>query len=85
MLSIVKMSTKWGLSDGHDRAIYHLEQDNAKFSHLLKFHTGIKYNIPKWVLPAFDLLVSTDWTLGQATILSDYTATNFGGPDLICD
>jgi len=79
------MSTKWGLSDGHDRAIYHLEQDNAKFSHLLKFHTGIKYNIPKWVLPAFDLLVSTDWTLGQATILSDYTATNFGGPDLICD
>ena len=66
------MSTKWGLSDGREHAIHYLEQHDIKFPHLLKFHAAIKYKIPQWVRPTFDLLVSNDWNFGQLPILSDY-------------
>jgi len=66
------MSTKWGLPDGRERAIYYLEQPDTEFAYLLKFHAAIKYNVPQWIRPTFDILVSNDWTLGQLSILSDY-------------
>lgn len=66
------MSTKWGLPDGRERAIYYLEQPDVEFPNLLKFHTSIKYNIPQWVRPTFDILVSTDWEMGHILMLSGY-------------
>ena len=73
------MATKWGLLDGRDRAIYYLDQAGSKFPHLLKFHAAIKYGVPQWVRPTFDILVSTDWTTGHLSTLSAYDLS----PDLI--
>jgi len=73
------MSTKWGLPDGRERAIYYLEQAGSKFPNLLKFHAAVKYDVPQWVRPTFDLLVSNDWTLGHMTTLASYDLC----PDLI--
>ena len=66
------MSTKWGLPDGRERAIYYLEQPDTEFPNLLKFHAAIKYNIPRWVRPTFDILVSTDWEMGHLLLLSGH-------------
>jgi len=66
------MSTKWGLLDGREHAIHYLEQPDANFPKLLKFHASVKYNIPQWVRPTFDILVSTDWEMGYLLTLSGY-------------
>jgi hypothetical protein len=71
LLSVLKISTKWGLPDGREHAIYYLDQPNIKFPNLLKFHASIKYSIPHWVRPTFDILVSADWEMGHLT-LSNY-------------
>lgn len=72
LLSVLKMSTKWGLPDGRERAIYYLEQPDVNFPHLLKFHTAVKYDVPQWIRPTFDILVSTDWEIGHVPMLSGY-------------
>lgn len=72
LLSILKLSTRWGSEDGRERAIYHLGDPNTNFSNLLKFHASIKYNVPQWTRPAFDVLVSTDWKLGDLPTLAGY-------------
>jgi len=69
---VLKLSTRWGSEDGRERAIYYLGDLKAKFPDLLKFHASIKYNIPQWTRPAFDMLVSTDWKLGDLPLLSSY-------------
>jgi len=66
------MSTKWGLPDGRERAIYYLEQPDTELPNLLKFHASVKYNIPRWVRPTFDILVSTDWEMGHVVALSGH-------------
>ena len=66
------MSTRWGSEDGRERAIYHLGDHRTNFPNLLKFHASIKYNVPEWTRPAFDLLVSTDWKLGDLPLLAGY-------------
>ena len=38
----------------------------------MKFHASIKYNVPKWTRLAFDLLISTDWKLGDLPLLAGY-------------
>ena len=73
------MSTKWGLSDGWERAIYYLEQAGTSFPNLLKFHSAIKYNVPQWIQPTFDILVSNDWTLSHLPTLASYDLC----PDII--
>lgn len=73
------MSTKWGLLDGRERAIYYLEQAGPNFPSLLKFHSAIKYDVPKWIHPTFNILVSSDWTLGHLPTLASYDLC----PDLI--
>lgn len=73
------MSTKWGLLDGRERAIYYLEQPDVNFPNVLKFHASIKYRIPQWVRPTFDILVSTDWQMGHMVTLSGYDLC----PDLV--
>ena len=72
LLSVLKLSTKWGLPDGRNCAIYHLEQPDIEFPNLLKFHVSIKYNVPQWVRPTFDILVSADWEMGHILTLSGY-------------
>ena len=72
LLSVLKLSTKWGSEDGRERAIYYLEDPSTKFPNLFKFHASIKYNIPQWTRPAFDILVSTDWNLGELPLLANY-------------
>jgi hypothetical protein len=69
---VLKLSTRWGSDDGRERAIYYLADSNTKFPNLLKFHTSIKYNIPQWTRPAFDILVSSDWKLGELPLLANY-------------
>ena len=69
---MLKLSTKWGLPDGQERAIYYLEQLGVEFPNLLKFHASIKYNVPQWVHPTFDILVSTDWQMGHVHALSSH-------------
>ena len=73
------MSTRWGLPDGRECAIYYLEQPDTKLPNLLKFHASVKYAIPQWVCPTFDILVSTDWEMGHMTALSGLDLC----PDLI--
>jgi len=68
----LKLSTRWGSEDGRERAIYYLEDAKTKFPDLLKFHASIKYNVPQWTRPAFDILVSNDWKLGDLPLLSSY-------------
>lgn len=72
LLSVLKLSTKWGLEDGRKRAIHYLGDPDANFSNLLKFHAAIKYDIPQWTRPTFDTLVSTDWKLGDLPLLYGY-------------
>ena len=72
LLSILKLSTRWGSEDGRERAIYHLGDHGPNFPNLLKFHASIKYNVPQWTRPAFDRLVSTDWKLGNLPLLASY-------------
>ena len=72
LLSVLKISTKWGLPDGRERAIYYLDQPDIKFPNLLKFHASIKYSVPHWVRPAFGILVSADWEMGHLLTLSNY-------------
>lgn len=69
---MLKLSTRWGSEDGRERAIYYLGDPKTKFPDLLKFHASIKYNIPQWTRPAFDILVSTDWRLGDLPLLSGH-------------
>ena len=69
---MLKLSTRWGSEDGRERAIYYLEDSGTKFPSLLKFHAAIKYDIPQWIHPAFDRLVTTDWRLGDLPLLSSY-------------
>jgi len=69
---VLKLSTRWGSEDGRERAIYYLGDPKTKFPDLLKFHASIKYNIPQWTRPAFDILVSTDWRLGDLPLLSGH-------------
>ena len=73
------MSTKWGLPDGRIRAIYYLEQAGPNLPNLLKFHAAVKYNVPEWVHPAFDILVCNDWVLGHMAALASYDLC----PDII--
>ena len=53
-----------------------------KFPNLLKFHASIKYNVPQWTRPAFDVLVSTDWKLGELPLLANYDPS-FEAIDLV--
>ena len=71
LLSVLKLLTRWGLEDGREHAIYHLG-DHGDFPNLLKFHASVKYNVPQWTRPAFDMLVSTDWQLGDLPLLASY-------------
>jgi hypothetical protein len=72
LLSVLKLSTRWGSEDGRERAIYYLGDRSTNFSNLLKFYASIKYNVPQWTRPAFDVLVSTDWKLGDLPLLACY-------------
>ena len=72
LLSVLRLSTRWGSEDGRKRAIYYLGDPTTKFPNLLKFHASITYNVPQWTRPAFDTLVSTDWRLGDLPLLSSY-------------
>lgn len=72
LLSVLKLSTRWGLEDGRRRAIYYLEDSSTAFPNLLKFHASIVYKIPQWTRPAFDTLVSNDWKLGDLPLLYSY-------------
>lgn len=72
LLSILRMSTKWGLPDGQICAIYYLEQAGPKLPNLLKFHVAVKYNIPEWIHPTFDILVSNNWVLGHMAALTSF-------------
>lgn len=69
---MLKLSTKWGLDDGRERAIYHLGDLNTRFPSVLKFHASVKYNVPQWARPAFDALVTDDWKLGDLPLLLGY-------------
>jgi len=73
------MSTKWGLLDGRERAIFYLEQLDTSFPNILKFHTAVKYSVPQWVRPTFDILVTTNWRMGHMAMLSGHDLC----PDLI--
>jgi len=72
LLSVLKLSTRWGSEDGRERAIHHLGDHSTNFPTLLKFHASIKYNVPQWTRPAFDMLVSSDWKLGDLPLLAGY-------------
>lgn len=72
LLSILKLSTRWGSEDGRERAIHYLGDNSTSFSNLLKFHASIQYDVPQWTRPAFDMLVSTDWKLGDLSLLAGY-------------
>ena len=69
---MLKLSTRWGLEDGRECAIYHLGDHSTNFPDLLKFHASIKYNIPQWTHPTFGTLVSTEWKLGDLSLLAGY-------------
>ena len=60
-------------------AIYHFEQLDTDFPNILKFYTSIKYGIPQWARPTFNILVSTDWQMGHMVTLSGYDLC----PDLV--
>ena len=72
LLSVLKLSTRWGLEDGCKLAIYYLVDSKTKFLNLLKFYASIKYDIPEWTHPAFDMLVSADWRLRDLPLLYSY-------------
>ena len=72
LLSVLKLSTRWGSEDGRERAIYYLGDPNTRFSNLLKFHASIKYNVPQWTRPTFDILVTDNWKLGDLPLLTTH-------------
>ena len=65
--------------EGVNEIICYLEQAGPKFPNLLKFHSAIEYDVPRWIPPTFDVLVNNDWTHGHLPTLAPYDLR----PDLI--